>query len=177
MATWRLRVPLALVLAVWLIGATPAAAAEEDFAVPGGRVFPQSGGFAITDEASIPLWREFQRLGGVKALGYPISSRYQVDGFVAQAMQKGIVQWRPDQGQAVLTNVLDDLSRIGRDDWLLAFRQTPRPAPFLAEAGKPFEEVVKIRQAALDGRPAIKAAYFAARSPVLQYGLPTSQVA
>jgi hypothetical protein len=176
MARRRRRVSLLLALALWLLAATPAAA-EEDFAIPSGRVFPQSGGFAITDEGSIPLWREFQRLGGVKALGYPISGRYQVDGFVAQAMQKGIVQWRPDQGQAVLTNVLDDLSRVGRDDWLLAFRQTPRPAVFPAEAGKSFEEVVRIRQAALETRPAMRSAYFAAANPVLQYGLPTSQIA
>src|SRR2546428_8747329 len=137
MATWRLRVPLALVLAVRLIGATPAAAAEEDFAVPGGRVFPQSGGFAITDEASIPLWREFQRLGGVKALGYPISTRYQLDGFVVQAMQKGIVQWRPGQGPGGLTNQLRHPSRGGRDHRRLALPQPPRPRPPPAPAGQP----------------------------------------
>ena len=56
-------------------------------------------------------------------------------------------------------------------------RQTPRPAPFPAEAGKPFEEVVRIRQAALEARPAIKAAYFAGSNPILQYGLPTRSVA
>ncbi|HZQ98723.1 MAG TPA: hypothetical protein VFC93_07895, partial [Chloroflexota bacterium] len=112
----RRALPILLVLLLLIPPAATAAADEEDFAIPNGRFFPQSG-FAITDQGGIPFWTEFQRLGGVRQLGYPISTRYQVDGFVMQAAQRGIMQWRPEQGHAVLTNVLDDLSKAGRDPW------------------------------------------------------------
>src|SRR5690349_6827371 len=106
---WRLALAGAALLSLLLpIPQVAAADSTEDFAIPNGRVFPQSGGFAIADEGGIPLWSEYQRLGGLKALGYPISARYQVDGYVTQAVQRGILQWRPEQKQAVLTNVLDD---------------------------------------------------------------------
>src|SRR5205823_1726525 len=100
-------------------------------------------GFAVSDEGGIPLWTEFQRLGGVRVLGYPISTRYQVDGYVMQAAQRAIVQWRPELGRAGVTNVLDDLSKAGRDPWLLSFRQTPKS--------------VGADVSLLDGDPAIKA--------------------
>jgi len=151
--------PVLLAFLLLLLPTAPAAADEEDFAIPNGRFFPQSG-FAITDQGGIPFWTEFQRLGGVRQLGYPISTRYQVDGFVMQAAQRGIMQWRPEQGHAVLTNVLDDLSKAGRDPWLLSFRQTPK--------------AVGADVSLLDADPAIKARYFAAADPAGTFGVPTS---
>jgi hypothetical protein len=170
----RLVLALALLLAT-LPFATPAGAAE-DYAVPGGRYFPQAGGFAITDEAGVPFWSEFERLGGVDTLGYPISGRFERDGFVHQAVQRAILQWRPDQKRAVLANVLDDLSKAGRDDWLLQAKQTPRPLGPDADAGRAFEDVVKQRQALLDADEAIKRRYFASPDPLTFFGLPTSPI-
>src|SRR5581483_8192452 len=69
-----------------------------------------------------------------------------------------------------------DLAAAGKDEFLLSARQTPKATPF-DDGGRPFEQVVKIRQGVLAGHPAMQAVYFGAKDPVLQYGLPTSQVA
>jgi hypothetical protein len=172
----RLPLVLALVVLLLLPPLAAPASAVEDYPVPGGRYFPQAGGFTIADEAGVPLWSEFQRLGGVAVLGYPISGRFERDGFVHQAVQRAILQWRPEQRRVVLTNVLDDLSRAGHDDWLLQARQTPRPLGAEADAGQPFPEVVRRRQALLDADEAIKRRYFASPDPLTFFGLPTSPV-
>src|SRR5688500_14867781 len=152
-----------------------------DWDVPNGHFFTQTGGaagkgYTVSDADGVEFWKAFQQLGGVDVVGYPVSQRFMHGGFVTQAMQKAVLQWRPESKSVAFVNVFDDLGTAGKDQFLLDVRQTPKATPFPAEAGKPFDEVVKIRQAALDARPAMKALYFAAANPVLQYGLPTSQV-
>ena len=163
---------------------TLAAPAEQgaDFDIPNGHFFTQTGGggglgFAITDDAGIRFWSEFQRLGGVAVLGYPISQRFIWDGFVVQATQRVVLQWRPEVGQVYFVNVFDRLHDLGFDDYLLTVRQTPRPLDTSADAGKPFEQVVQERLALLDANPAIRAAYFGVPGdPIQMNGLPTSPV-
>src|SRR5687767_5822989 len=71
-----------------------------------GRFFSQTAGgdgklgFRITNEGGVRFWDEFQRLGGVDTLGYPVGRRFQKDGFTVQPMQKGLLQWRPEVGRA-----------------------------------------------------------------------------
>lgn len=166
-------------LAVTLEGILDQAAPDWD--VAGGHVFTQTSGspalgFTVSDEGGVLFWAAFQQLGGVNAVGYPISKRFEHGGFVTQAMQKAVFQWRPDTKSVAFVNVFDDLSAAGKDNFLNSARATPKPAPFPAEAGKSFDEVVRIRQSALEARPAIKVAYFAASDPMLLYGLPTSQI-
>src|SRR5438874_8844031 len=90
--------------------------ADQD--VPGGHFYTQTNsgtgpqfGYRITDEAGIGFWYEVLRLGGVNALGYPVSRRFMLDGFFVQATQKVILQWRPDANppQAYFVNVFDKL--------------------------------------------------------------------
>jgi hypothetical protein len=161
--------------------ATVGAQSAPDWDVAGGHFYTQTGGgsgkgYAVTDADGVGFWAAFQQVGGVEVVGYPVSQRFTHGGFVTQAMQKAVFQWRPESKSVAFVNVFDDLATAGKDQFLLEVRQTPRAQPFPAEAGKPFDEVVKIRQAALDARPAMKEIYFAARDPILQYGLPTSQV-
>ena len=52
-------------------------------------------GYRITNDGGVNFWSEFKRLGGVDALGYPVSQRFTLDGFMVQATQKVIMQWRP----------------------------------------------------------------------------------
>lgn len=172
----RGRLLIALLLLTLLLPTGHAFAQEssEDFAIPNGRFFPQTG-FAVANEGGIALWTEYQRLGGVSVLGYPISNRYQAGAYVMQATQRGILQWRPELTRAVLTNVLDDLTAAGKDAWLLGFRSTPRPLAADFDGNRPFEEAAKRRQALLDAEPSIKARYFASADPIAQYGLPTSE--
>ena len=39
--------------------------------------------------AGVPLWNEYKRLGGIRALGYPASRRFIWNGWVAQVVQRG----------------------------------------------------------------------------------------
>src|SRR5690606_13779814 len=101
----------------------------DDWAIPGGRFFTQTadgrGGYSVVDNNQARFWTELQRLGGLQTVGYPISQRYMHDGFVTQAFQKLVLQWRPEVGQAYPVNIFDELSKSGFDETLLRRRQTP----------------------------------------------------
>jgi hypothetical protein len=165
----------ALALLLWLVP-TSAAAQAADFDVPNGHFFSQTGGFAVTDDGGVRFWSEMQRVGGVAAVGYPVSRRFQWDGFTVQAFQRVVFQWRADQNAVAFVNVFDRLHDLGKDEFLLKVRQTPPPRAF-ADGGKPFDQVAREHLAVLDAYPAIKAKFFAAvGDPVQANGLPVSDV-
>jgi len=88
-------------------------------------------GYTVTDDAAAAFWTAFRRYGGVAVLGYPLSRRFRYpapDGYLHQAFQRGILQWRPQEGRAVLANVLDMFTDQGLDD-RLEIVGIPRPAP------------------------------------------------
>ena len=171
---------MAVVLALMFTASAlppPARAAALDWDIPGGHYYTQTGGYAVVDGDGIAFWSEFQRLGGVQAVGYPVSRRFQWNGFTVQAMQRTVFQWRPEIGQVYFVNVFDLLTEAGKDDWLYVVRQTPRPLPASFDGGKSWGEVVKSRLALLDENPAIKQQFFSVvGDPVLMNGLPTSRV-
>ncbi|MBM4417473.1 MAG: hypothetical protein FJ033_04080 [Chloroflexi bacterium] len=108
------------------------AAGPADREVRNGWFFSQTGaddaGFAITDDGGITFWRDFRRLGGVETLGYPTSHRFVGgDGFIYQATQGALLQWRPEMDRTVLANTLDLLSDRGHDEWLRIARAIPTP--------------------------------------------------
>ena len=160
----------------------PPTALPQDYDVPGGHFFTQTAGhdgitgFAVTDEGGVKFWSEFQRLGGVQALGYPVSKRFSSKGFTVQVMQKGVLQWRPEVGQAWLTNVFDEMHEAGKDDWLFSTRSTPRPLDPSFDGAKPWAQVLSGRVALLDPQPPIDKRYESAGDPLTFFGLPTSQV-
>ncbi len=153
----------------------PSQADGSDWDVPDGHFFLQTGGYTVSDAGGAPFWSEMQRLGGVDALGYPVSQRFVYKGFTTQAFQKQVLQWRRDEGRAAYLNVFDELSAAGKDDWLLASKSTPRPAK-LDDRGKSWDDVVAAHLALLDANPAFRDAYQAAADPLEDYGLPTSGV-
>src|SRR5262245_23013395 len=163
----------ALVLLAAVPRPTPALAARSDWPVAGGWFYTQRGdapgrGFAVTDEGGVLFWSALRRLGGVQAVGYPISRRFEWDGFTVQAFQRVVFQWRPESSTVAFVNVFDRLHDLGHDDWLLAARQTPRQDPSLPADPE-------ARLALLDAYPALKAAYFAAPGdPIQANGLPTA---
>ncbi len=65
-------------------GLTPtiAQAAALDYDIPNGHFYTQAAGgdgvhgFAIVDDGTAKFWTEFQRLGGVGGVGYPVSKRF-----------------------------------------------------------------------------------------------------
>ncbi|MGB0388585.1 MAG: PQQ-dependent sugar dehydrogenase [Ardenticatenaceae bacterium] len=133
------------------------------------------GGFSVCDDAEAEFRSAFERWG-LQKVGYPISRRYERDGFVTQAFQKAIMQWRSESNQVVLVNIFDDLHNDGFDDTLLLVRQTPKQLPDGWDGEISFSEVVKKRQALLDERAALQEVYFASSDPLTFYGLPTSEV-
>ncbi|MGB0385971.1 MAG: glycosyl hydrolase [Ardenticatenaceae bacterium] len=154
---------------------------EEDWQIPNGHFYTQTGGeqggFSVVDNGEARLWSEFQRLGGLQTVGYPISRRYEKDGFVTQAFQKLILQWRPEVGQVWPVNVFDELSKSGFDQTLLLTRQIPRALDSNFDPpGGSWPEIVAKRQALLDQNPAIRDAYFSVPNPLNVFGLPASQV-
>ncbi|MGB0384929.1 MAG: WD40 repeat domain-containing protein [Ardenticatenaceae bacterium] len=135
----------------------------------------EEGGFLVCDNGHVGFRSAFERWG-LQKIGYPISQRYVHDGFVTQAFQKAIMQWRVESGTVVLVNIFDDLHKAGFDETLLSVRQTPRQLPAGWDGDIPFDEVVKKRQALLAVRPALEETYFASSDPLTFYGLPTSEV-
>lgn len=129
----RLLISFVLALLVWMSSALPAqaqAASEPDYAVANGWYYTQTGsgtgrGYAITDNGGIAFWSGFQQLGGVPELGYPVSGRFIIDGFVYQATQKALLQWNAASSSVNIANTFDLLSAANYDPWLEAYRQIP----------------------------------------------------
>ena len=186
---------LALVLA--LSAAGPAfAETGPDYAIAGGWFFTQTGGgqgqgYAVRDAGTdssgntIKFWTEFRRLGGVSTLGYPVGQPYVgSDGFTYQPFQRGVLQWRPERGVAVLSNTFEILQAAGRDDWLFDGKGVPRPISDDGSGGN-FGKAVATRLGWLTN-DAIKAKFLANPNPqaigswsqdraIELYGLPMSQ--
>jgi serine protease Do len=153
-----------------------------EYDVVNGYFFTQTGGesgdrgYSVTDDGGVMLWREYQRLGGPDALGYPISQRFSWDGFVVQATQKTVLQWRPDLGKAVPVNLLDELSRAGKDDWLLSYGQIPLPATFTDESGLSPLQLTEKRLRLLEASPPLRDAYLSTPDFLEANGLPVAPV-
>jgi outer membrane protein assembly factor BamB len=131
-------------------------------------------GFRVVDDDQARLWSEFQRLGGLGTLGYPISERFEYQGFLTQAFQKLVLQWRPELGRAVPVNLLDDLNGRGTDGWLDRMREVPPAADTQADSGLTWEQVVARHTALLDAYPALHDFYMARPDALEIYGLPLS---
>ena len=111
-----------LVGATYLPGVGAQTAGGADYDIPGGHFYTQASGgapsgygYRITNEGGIGFWDQFQKLGGVNALGYPSSRRFQLDGFFVQATQKYLLQWRPESSSVAFVNVFDKLHDQGKD--------------------------------------------------------------
>lgn len=156
-----------------------------DWSVPNGHFYTEANGYplgtspmgyAIVDDAQAQFWTGFQHLGGVDRLGYPVSQRFLWEGFLTQATQKAVLQWRPESRSVVFVNVFDDLSEVGKDEWLQTVQAVPTPLPGSFDAGKKWSDVMANRMALLKTRPALDRAYHAVDDPLDLYGLPTSPV-
>src|SRR5215212_3328958 len=66
-------------------------------------------GFAVSDRDGKPFWSEFQRLGGVTLLGYPLSGRFDGDGITYQAFQRAVLAYRAARGTVSVVPILDQL--------------------------------------------------------------------
>jgi hypothetical protein len=147
---------------------------------PHSAFYPQAGGgqggYTISDDGGMTFYSDFQALGGVNALGYPASQRFQMGGFTYQLLQGAVLQWRPDMGHAILANSMDWFTTAGDDDQLLVADSIPQPVLDDGSGGN-FALAEQTRLNWLTDS-AIRAAYFSAGSvntAVNRYGLPESQ--
>jgi hypothetical protein len=160
----------------------PAPGDVQDWDLSNGHFYLQTNGFggagdlgyAVTDDADAAFWTEFQRLGGVQVVGFPITGRFQYRGFTTQAFQKLALQWRPDLGQAVPVNVMDELNQRGSDTWLDQERQVPPAADTSADAGLDFADVVSRHLSLLDAYPELSDYYNSLPDAIDRFGLPLS---
>lgn len=156
-----------------------------DWSVPDGRFFTQTNGraplssatgFAVVNAGGLAFWDEFQRLGGAPVVGYPLSNRFTWRGFTVQVFQKLVFQGPEAGGEINLLNVMDDLSALGKDQWLRDDKLVPLPLEPEFDAGRDPAEVPAAHLELLSKEPALDQAYRSVRDPFRQYGLPTSQV-
>lgn len=155
--------------------AVPVACAS-DFAVSEGWFYTQTAGegvgFTVWDDADARFWSAFQELGGIPVVGYPISQRFQHQGFTVQAFQKMVLQWDPGADRANAANTLDNMHQAGLDPWLESFRQVPRHRALPEDAGQPFDVITANHLALLDANPDIRAEFLAAPNWLTRFGLP-----
>ncbi len=166
--------PIGFFLALSLEVAT----AQVEREVPGGRWYSQTGtpevsGYAVVDDARARIWSGYRDLGGVEALGYPISRRFTQDGFIVQATQRAILQWSEQDGALRVTNLLDRLAAEGFDSVLASRWQVP-PMVRFDESGLPWTDIVAGRLALLGQENSLRAYYSAVEDPLTRFGLPTS---
>jgi hypothetical protein len=159
--------------------------AAPDWPMPNGWFFTQTNGrpqlssatgFAVTNANGLPFWNEFQRLGGVDALGYPLSVRFTWRGFTVQVFQKIVFQGAERGSEVSVLNVMDDLSAAGKNEFLRGERSIPLPLGSELDAGRAAADVPTARLALLADDPAIEQAYRGVFDAVRRFGLPTSRV-
>ncbi len=166
---WALLGALAIVgLLAGLIPPSPAHARiclpSSNFAVAGGWFFSETGGdtdlgYVVSDDEQARFWEMFQAEGGVSALGFPVSQRFEFRGFTTQAFQKAILQWDPAREGVNYFNTLDELNSLGLDDFLFNFRQIPLHAALPADTGldprdpEQFQQIEQNHIALLDPYP------------------------
>jgi N-acetylmuramoyl-L-alanine amidase len=93
----RLVLVITWVIGIALLGASPAESADDP------RFFPQTR-YRIDDDR---FWDFFQRRGGVRTFGYPVSGTFQLLGLRVQIFQRQVMQLQPDGGVATM-NLLDE---------------------------------------------------------------------
>ena len=165
-----------------LLLSSDALAGGADVPIPGGRFFTQSGGdtpeiddgYSVIDDREARFWSAFIEHGGVESLGYPVSQRFNWDGYITQVFQKVVFQWRPETGRVAFLNVFDDLNKLGFDRSLES-RFIP-PQDHFDESDLDWVEIVERRIGLLDAEPALRTAYFSVPNPMLFFGLPQSEV-
>ncbi len=131
-------------------------------------------GYTVCDDENANFLAAFST-HGLQNVGYPVSNRFVRDGFITQAFQKAIFQWRADTQRVAFVNIFDELHDRGSDNTLLSTRQVPNQLPAGWDGDVDFNTVIQKRQALLT-RPALRDAYFAVSDPLTFFGLPTSEV-
>jgi hypothetical protein len=121
----------------FVLAALPETMAGRPVADP--RYFPETG-YRISDDA---IWDYFQRRGGLRAFGYPVSRQFRLMGTEVQFFQRRVLQRLPDGTVQQLNLLAGDLFPFRRingstfpaaDPELLAVAPSPGDADYAARA-------------------------------------------
>ena len=123
---------------------------------------------------AVPFLTEFQRVGGVGALGYPLTRAITFEGRPTQFFQKGILQWRPAAQSFAYLNVFDILSEKGFDPILAAQYLIPPPFDTSVDDGLNWDQVMARHIAIMAEVPAIASHVLGTPNWLDRYGLPMS---
>ena len=126
-------------------------------------------GFLVSNAGGVPFWSEYQRLGGALHLGYPISQRFAWRGANVQILQRGVIQQSPS-GTVGMVNILDELTAVEKDEWLLSTFFIPKPLP--ADFGMP--DPVAARLGLLGASAPLQYRFSTTPEALSLFGLPTS---
>lgn len=105
------------------------AADSMDQEISGGHFYRQANGFGGRGDQGFLIWDEpggpafysqFRELGGVDALGYPASRRFEQDGYIYLITQGALLQYHPALQEVLLANTFEILERAGLNDLLYA---------------------------------------------------------
>jgi hypothetical protein len=127
-------------------------------------------GFLVANTGGVPFWSEYQRLGGSLHLGYPLSQRFSWRGAYVQIFQRGVLQQTDTAGVGMI-NVMDELTAVERDEWLLSKFFIPRPVP--ADFGSQGDPV-SARLGLLGTSPPLEYRFKTTPEALTLFGLPTS---
>ncbi len=131
---------------------SPPAAMEDttppDFPIAGGHHYGQASGvddagYEVRNLDGVAWWDAYRRLGGFRALGYPLGHPYAWQGFDFQPFQSAVLQWSGADGSLRPANLLESLDAAGHTEWLRQFKQVPRPIQDDGATG--FDDALRVR--------------------------------
>ena len=104
----------------------------------------------------VPFLTEFRRIGGIDALGYPLTRAITYEGRPTQFFQKGVLQWQPATRSFAYLNVFDLLSAQGFDAVLANQYLIPPPADTVASDDLNWDQAAARHIAIMQGfRPSL----------------------
>ena len=127
-------------------------------------------GFLVANSGGVPFWSEYRRLGGDLHLGYPLSQRFNWRGANIQIFQRGALQ-QTESGRLGMINVMDELTLVERDEWLLSKFFIPKPVA--ADFGSPGDPVAA-RMGLLGTSAPLEYRFKTTPEALTLFGLPTS---
>lgn len=122
----------------------------------------------------VPFLTEFRRVGGIAALGYPLTRAITYEGKPTQFFQKGVLQWQPATQSFNYLNVFDILTDKGFDTVLAVQYHIPPPLDSSPDDDLNWEQVIARRIAIMSPAPAIVSHVLGTPHWLDRYGLPTS---
>jgi hypothetical protein len=118
----QVRRALVLVGCLLLVGPAQSAQAATalEYVSADGYVFVRSTtaeglrlGFVVDDADNIGVWSSYQRLGGRRILGAPLSRRYACGDSVCRTFERALLRWNPRLVEAEPVDVLTELGEAG----------------------------------------------------------------